>query len=254
MSLVRTEIANRVATVVLSDPDRRNALTLPMVTELVDAFEALEADPSVGAVVITGDGAAFCAGADLSHLSSSADAGPQSGLRSIYEGFLRVGRSTLPTLAAVNGAAVGAGMNLALACDVRLAGHRARFDTRFLQLGLHPGGGHTWMFRRIAGPQAVAAAVLFSEVLDGAEAERVGLVWRCVADDELLPAAQAMAERAASAPHELVTRTKATIADMATITDHDAAVDRELEPQVWSLEQPAFRERVAALQAKITGK
>jgi enoyl-CoA hydratase len=165
-----------------------------------------------------------------------------------------VSRSTLPTLAAVNGAAVGAGMNLALACDVRLAGHRARFDTRFLQLGLHPGGGHTWMFRRIAGPQAVAAAVLFGEVLDGAEAERVGLVWRCVADDELLAAAQTMAERAASAPHELVTRTKATIADMATITEHDAAVDRELEPQVWSLAQPAFRERVAALQAKITSK
>jgi enoyl-CoA hydratase len=254
MSLVRTEIANRVATVLLADPERRNALTLPMVTELVDALDALEADPSVGALVITGDGAAFCAGADLSHLSSSADEGPQAGLRSIYEGFLRVGRSTLPTIAAVNGAAVGAGMNLALACDVRLAGHRARFDTRFLQLGLHPGGGHTWMFRRIAGPQAVAAAVLFGEVLDGAEAERVGLVWRCVPDDELLGAARTMAERAAAAPHELVTRTKATIADMATIATHAEAVDRELEPQVWSLAQPAFRERVAALQAKITSK
>ena len=110
------------------------------------------------------------------------------------------------------------------------------------------------MFRRIAGPQAVAAAVLFGEVLDGAEAERVGLVWRCVADDELLPTAQAMAERAAAAPHELVGRIKATIADMADIADHDAAVDRELVPQVWSLEQPAFRERVAALQAKISSK
>jgi enoyl-CoA hydratase len=110
------------------------------------------------------------------------------------------------------------------------------------------------MFRRIAGPQAVAATVLFGEVLDGAEAERVGLVWRCVPDDELLASAQAMAERAASAPHELVTRTKATIADMATITTHDEAVDRELEPQVWSIEQPAFRERVAALQAKITSR
>ena len=254
MSLVRTEVRAGVATVTLADPDRRNALTLPMVTEMVDTFDALEADPAVGAAVVTGDGAAFCAGADLSHLSSSADAKPQSGLRSIYEGFLRVSRSTLPTIAAVNGAAVGAGMNLALACDVRLAGHRARFDTRFLQLGLHPGGGHTWMFRRIAGPQAVAAAVLFGEVLDGAEAERVGLVWRCVPDDALLPTAQAMAEHAASAPHELVTRTKATIADMATITTHEAAVDRELEPQVWSLDQPAFRERVAALQAKITSK
>jgi enoyl-CoA hydratase len=80
----------------------------------------------------------------------------------------------------------------------------------------------------------------------------VGLVWRCVPDDELLGAAQAMAERAAAAPHELVARTKASIAAMAMIDDHEAAVTRELEPQVWSLAQPAFRERVAALQAKIS--
>jgi enoyl-CoA hydratase len=254
MSLVRSEIEAGVATVTLADPDRRNALTLPMVNEIVDLFDALEADPAVGAVVVTGEPPAFCAGADLSHLSSSSDGSADTGLRSIYEGFLRLGRSPLPTIAAVNGAAVGAGMNLALVCDVRLAATRARFDTRFLQLGLHPGGGHTWMFRRIAGPQAVAAAVLFGEVLDGAEAERVGLVWRCVPDDELLGAAQEMAARAAAAPHELVARTKATIADMADIGDHPAAVDRELVPQVWSLEQPAFKERVAALQAKITSR
>ena len=254
MTLVRTDVHDGVATVALADPERRNALTLPMVTEIVDTFDELEADPAVGAVVVTGDGAAFCAGADLSHLSSSSGGGAEEGLRSIYEGFLRIGRSTLPTVAAVNGAAVGAGMNLALVCDVRLAGHRARFDTRFLQLGLHPGGGHTWMFRRVAGPQAVAATVLFGEVLDGPEAERVGLVWRCLPDDELLPAAQAMAAHAAAAPHELAARTKATIADMAAVADHEAAVDRELEPQVWSLGQPAFRERVAALQAKISKK
>jgi enoyl-CoA hydratase len=254
MSLVRTETADGVATVTLADPDRRNALTLPMVTEIVDLFDQLEADPSVGAVVVTGEPPAFCAGADLSHLSSSADRSPESGLRSIYEGFLRIGRSPLPTIAAVNGAAVGAGMNLALVCDVRLAGARARFDTRFLQLGLHPGGGHTWMFRRIAGPEAVAATVLFGEILDGAQAERVGLVWRCVGDEELLTEAHTMAARAAAAPSELVARTKATIADMASVDDHAAAVDRELIPQVWSLEQPAFKERVAALQAKITSK
>jgi enoyl-CoA hydratase len=254
MSLVRSEISAGVATVTLADPDRRNALTLPMVTEVMDLFDRLEADPAVGAVVVTGEPPAFCAGADLSHLSSSSEGGAEPGLRAIYEGFLRIGRSPLPTIAAVNGAAVGAGMNLALVCDVRLAAVRARFDTRFLQLGLHPGGGHTWMLRRIAGPQAVAAAVLFGEVLDGAEAERIGLVWRCVADDELLGAAQDMAARAAAAPHELVARTKATIADMAGIGDHGAAVDRELVPQVWSLGQPAFKERVAALQAKITSK
>ena len=85
------------------------------------------------------------------------------------------------------------------------------------------------MSQRIAGPQTAAATVLFGEVLDGAEAERVGLVWRCVPDDELLPAAQAMAERAASGPRELVRRIKATLADVATIDDHAAAVDRELD-------------------------
>jgi enoyl-CoA hydratase len=252
MPLIRTDITDGVATVTLTDPERRNALTLPMVGELVAALEQIQADPAVGALVVTGEAPAFCAGADLSHLSSSSEGGAEEGLRDIYEGFLAIGRCPLPTLAAVNGAAVGAGMNLALICDVRLAGQRARFDTRFMQLGLHPGGGHTWMSRRIAGPQGVAATVLFGEVLDGAEAERVGLVWRCVPDGELLAAAQEMAARAARAPRELVQRTKATIADMAEIAEHDAAVDRELVPQVWSLEQPAFKERVAALQAKIT--
>jgi len=254
MALVRTDVHDGVATVTLSDAERRNALTMPMVKEIVTSLDRLEDDPAVGAIVITGEAPAFCAGADLSHLSASSEGGAEQGLRDIYEGFLRIGRSPLPTLAAVNGAAVGAGMNLALVCDVRLAARRARFDTRFMQLGLAPGGGHTWMSQRIAGPQAVAATVLFGDVLDGAEAERVGLVWRCMPDDELLPAAQEMAARAAAAPHELVRRTKATIATVALLDDHGAAVDRELEPQVWSLEQPAFKERVAALQAKITKK
>src|SRR5205823_197881 len=112
----------------------------------------------------------------------------QPGLRSVYEGFLRVARSPLPTVAAVNGAAVGAGMNLALCCDVRIAGRSARFDTRFLKLGLHPGGGHTWMLQRAIGPQGAAAMVLFGDVLNGEAAEKCGLVWRCVDDDALLDA------------------------------------------------------------------
>jgi enoyl-CoA hydratase len=247
MSLVRCEVADGVAIVTLDDPERRNALNLDMVDEIVATFDKLEADDGVGAVIVTGAPPAFCAGADLSHLGGS----QREGLRSVYEGFLRVGRSPLPTLAAVNGAAVGAGMNLALVCDVRIAARRAKFDTRFLQLGLHPGGGHTWMFHRITGPQAVFATVVFGEILNGEEAERVGLVWKCVDDDQLLDVAREMAGRAASAPRELVIKTKASIRDMATIDNHDAAVDRELEPQLWSVAQPAFRERLAAMQAKI---
>jgi enoyl-CoA hydratase len=248
MALVRCEIAHRVAVITLDDPERRNALNLPMVQEIQATFDQLDADDDVGAVVITGAPPAFCAGADLSHLGMS----EREGLLRIYEGFLRVGRSPLPTIAAVNGAAVGAGMNLALVCDLRLAARRAKFDTRFLQLGLHPGGGHTWMFRRVAGPQAVFATVVFGEVLDGAEAERCGLVWRCVDDEALLPTAIEMAGRAAAGPPELVRRIKETINDMPDIAEHADAVERELEPQVWSMRQPAFKERLAAMQARIT--
>ena len=249
MSLVLSEVVDGVAIVTLNDPERRNALNLEMVDEIVATFDQLEADENVGAVIVTGAAPAFCAGADLGHLGGS----QRQGLRSVYEGFLRVGRSPLPTIAAVNGAAVGAGMNLALVCDVRLAARRAKFDTRFLQLGLHPGGGHTWMYRRITGPQAVFATVIFGEILNGEEAERIGLVWRCVDDDQLLDTAREMAGRAAAAPRELVIKTKASINDMADISEHDAAVDRELEPQLWSVAQPAFRERLAAMQAKIKG-
>ncbi|CAN5220974.1 enoyl-CoA hydratase [soil metagenome] len=247
MGLVGTEIDGRVAVVTLDDPERRNALTLGMVDEIVATFDRLEADTGVGAVVMTGAPPAFCAGANLSDLGASR----REGLLAIYEGFLRVGRSPLPTVAAVNGAAVGAGMNLALACDVRLAGRRAKFDTRFLELGLHPGGGHTWMFRRIAGPQATMAAVVFGEVLDGDDAERSGLAWRCVDDDALVETARRFAARAADGPPELVRRMKTTVAEMAEVTTSDEAVQRELEAQLWSLDQPEFAQRLAALQARI---
>ncbi|HEX7442699.1 MAG TPA: enoyl-CoA hydratase [Acidimicrobiales bacterium] len=248
MAYVHTEVADGVAVVTLDDPERRNALNAEMVDEIIATFDELEAG-AVAAVVITGRAPAFCAGADLSHLGGSR----RTGLRHIYEGFLRVGRSPLPTIAAVNGPAVGAGMNLALVCDVRLAAASARFDTRFLQLGIHPGGGHTWMLQRAVGPSAAAAMVLFGEVLSGAEAERVGLVWRCVEDAVLLDEATELATRAAAAPLELLLRTKATLADMTSIDDHGAAVERELETQLWSMDQPEFAERLAALQRRISG-
>jgi enoyl-CoA hydratase len=249
MAELRTEIRDRVAIVTLDAPARRNALTLGLVEEIGAGIDALEADPEVGAIVVTGAAPAFCAGADLTHLG----AGQRTGLKRIYEGFLRVGRSPLPTIAAVNGAAVGAGVNLALVCDVILAGESARFDTRFLDLGLHPGGGHTWMLQQRVGAQAAAAMVLFGRSLDGRQAERIGLAWSCVPDDDLLPLAVEMAGVAARAPRDLVVRLKQTLQDIAVLTDHDAAVERELEPQVWSINQPAFRDKLAALQQRISG-
>ena len=250
MALVLTDVGDGVGTLTLDNPDERNTLTAPMVAEIVAAMEALEGDPAVGAIVVTGTPPAFCAGANLGNLAEA----DGSSLGRIYEGFLRIARSPLPTIAAVNGAAVGAGMNLALGCDVRIAARRAKFDTRFLQIGIHPGGGHTWMLRRIAGPQAAMATVVFGDVLDGAEAERIGLAYRCVDDDALLTTAHEMAARAAAAPRELVEVTKRTIQDMAAVADHPAAVERELEPQLWSTRQPWFAEKVAALQARISKK
>ena len=250
MTLLIADVADGVATLTLNNPDERNSLSAPMVDEIVAAMDAFEADESVGAVVVTGTPPAFCAGANLGNLAEA----DGDSLGRIYEGFLRIARSPLPTIAAVNGAAVGAGMNLALGCDVRIAARRAKFDTRFMQLGLHPGGGHTWMLRRIAGPEIAMAAVVFGEVLDGEEAARVGLVFRCVADDELLAVASAMAGRAATAPRELIVATKRTIAAMATVADHPAAVAAELEPQLWSTRQPWFAERLAALQSRISSR
>jgi enoyl-CoA hydratase len=256
MTLVRTEVDGGVAVVTLADPDRRNAISPAMVAEIVAAFDLLDADPGVGAIVVTGEPPAFCAGADLSHLGRAGDAAPaggHEGLRAVYEGFLRVARSPLPTIAAVNGPAVGAGMNLALCCDLRLAGRSARFDTRFLQLGLHPGGGHTWLLDRAVGPQAAAAAVLFGEVLDGEAAARCGLVWRCVDDADLLPLARELAARAAAAPRPLVERVKASLAAARAIAGHDEAVDAELAQQAWSIGQPWFAARLAALRNRISG-
>jgi len=250
MSLVLLTVTDGVATLTLNNPDERNTLTAPMVAEIIAAMDTIEGDPSIGAIVVTGTAPAFCAGANLGNLATASG----NSLGTIYEGFLRIARSPLPTIAAVNGAAVGAGMNLALGCDVRIAARRAKFDTRFLQIGIHPGGGHTWMLRRIVGPQNAFATVVFGEVLDGAEAERIGLVWKCVDDDQLLIEAQKMAARAASVPRPLLESVKKTIQDMADVDTHPEAVERELVPQLWSTKQPWFAEKIAAMQAKITKK
>ncbi|TRZ79515.1 MAG: enoyl-CoA hydratase [Actinobacteria bacterium] len=247
MSLIILERSEGVATLTLNNPAERNTMTAEMVGDIKQAMDEIEADKTVGAIIVTGAAPAFCAGANLGNL---AEADGES-LSRIYEGFLRIARTPLPTIAAVNGAAVGAGMNLALCCDVRIAAHRAKFDTRFLQIGLHPGGGHTWMFQNIAGPQATMAAVVFGEILDGQEAQRVGLAYKCVPDDELISASRLMAVRAASVPRELAIITKRTIQEMANIATHSEAIAKELDPQVWTTRQPWFAERIAALQSRI---
>jgi enoyl-CoA hydratase len=242
---VHTEITDRVAVLTLSHPERRNALNIELSGKLVDAVRAAVADDGVGAIVITGEDPAFCAGGDLAEL---ARADPAT-LHTVYAGFLAIAQCPLPTIAAVNGAAVGAGLNLALACDLRLAGPRAKFDARFLSLGLHPGGGYTWMLQRLLGPQAAAALTLFGDVLDASEAARIGLVHRVA--EEVVPAAVELAGRAAAAPRDLVVATKATMRLTAGAMSHAEAVEIEVRAQAESVRSEQFQERLAALQAKI---
>lgn len=241
------ERRDRVAVLALSDPDRRNALTLPLVADIVAAFDMLEGDDAVGAVVITGDGAAFCSGADVSALAAMASEHASDDDRhrvtAVYRGFLRVLESNLPTVAAVNGPAVGAGFNLALACDVRMVGESARLDARFLRIGLHPGGGHLWLLERAVGPQAAAAITLFGNALSGDDAVRRGLAWSCHPDTELLDAAVAFAARAAEVPKPLMARTKHTLRASPWQPDFESAVATELEHQTWSFSQGWFGQR-----------
>ncbi len=254
MALIETEVRDRVGILTLNDPDKRNAITLAMNAEIAAVLDEWEADDDIGALVVTGAGKAFCAGADLGDLL--ADQGPE-GMKAIYEGFLRVAHTPLPTVAAVNGAAVGAGFNLVLACDIVVAAaDRARFDTRFLQIALHPGGGHTWRLRSIAGRQTTMAMVLFGEVVRAAQALDLGLVWKVVDDAALIDESVALAAVAAGQGKDLNARTKASILALDTVTDSDAAVEHELWPQLWSMEQGDFRALVERLRSNIssTGK
>jgi enoyl-CoA hydratase len=243
---VRLERVGGVGVVTIDLPERRNSLTVEMSAQLRGHVADCEGDDGVSAIVVTGAPPAFCAGADLTALGEARE----EGLRAIYAGFLAVANSTLPTIAAVNGAAVGAGLNLALACDVRLVGPKARFDARFLQLGLHPGGGMTWMTQRLVGPQTAAAMTLFGHVLDADAAVRTGLALDKA--DDVVAAAVEFAQPAVRAPRELVVSTKSTLRTTATYHRHDDAVETELVAQLASMDTPAFAELLAAMRARIS--
>ncbi len=253
MSLVSLDITDGVAVITLDDAERRNAVSLAMNAELEAALDEVE-HGDVGAVIVTGAPPAFCAGADLGELAAGADDPTGQALKGIYSGFLRVAHTPVPTIAAVNGAAVGAGMNMALACDVILAGRSARFDTRFLNIGIHPGGGHTWRLRNHTNQHVTAAMVLFGEILSGEQAAEHGLAWRCLDDDALLDTAREMAGRSARAPRELVRRTKATINTLDRVGDSEDAVEHEVHPQLWSMGQPEFQKLLGDLRSRIASK
>jgi len=168
-----------VATITLDAPDRRNALTRSMARELAAACAEVDADASVGAVVVQGAGGFFCAGGDRDTLTAAgrdpAEPEAYSGLGDVYRSFARVGELEPPTIAAIRGGAVGAGVNLAFATDLRIVAREAKIISGFLPIGLHPGGGHGVLLGRTGQREAAAAMALFGERIDGARAAELGL-------------------------------------------------------------------------------
>lgn len=237
---VLLSVDKHVALITVNDPDRRNAVTDEMSAQLRAAIQRAEGDPDVHAVVVTGAGKAFCAGADLSALGAGVGDPAEPRLLRLYDGFMAVSSCNLPTIAAVNGAAVGAGLNLALAADVR-----------FQKLGLHPGGGATWMLQRAVGPQVARAALLFGMCFDAESAVRHGLALM-VADDPVTAALE-LAAGPAAAPREVVLASKATMRATASpgsldLEQHELAKRLELGPQAKSVQSPEFAARLAAAQ------
>ncbi|MBX4338573.1 enoyl-CoA hydratase [Mycobacterium tuberculosis] len=246
---VLLSVDKHVALITVNDPDRRNAVTDEMSAQLRAAIQRAEGDPDVHAVVVTGAGKAFCAGADLSALGAGVGDPAEPRLLRLYDGFMAVSSCNLPTIAAVNGAAVGAGLNLA--ADVRIAGPAALFDARFQKLGLHPGGGATWMLQRAVGPQVARAALLFGMCFDAESAVRHGLALM-VADDPVTAALE-LAAGPAAAPREVVLASKATMRATASpgsldLEQHELAKRLELGPQAKSVQSPEFAARLAAAQ------
>jgi enoyl-CoA hydratase/carnithine racemase len=243
---VRVDRREGVAIVTLDHPADRNALSLTMTRAVAEAVHQVTADERVGAMVLSATGTVFSAGGSVDDLLE-----PRAPLREMYAGFVAVMECGLPTVAAVNGPALGAGMNLALACDVIVCSPSARFETRFLDVGLHPGGGHLWQLRRRLGRQGAAALSLFGESLDGEEAARRQLAWRCVPESQLLETAWQLAARAAGHDPSLVARTRQTLDDSAACGRASDAIDLELERQQWSMGRPEYVAALGRLRARL---
>jgi len=239
VSEISYRVTNGIAVVTLQAPERRNALSVQMARDLTSAAREAESDTAVGALVVTG-GAHFCAGADRDVLSGAgADPARDAAFRdleTIYEAFTTIGSIALPTVAAVRGAAVGAGLNLALAADLRVVSTAAKLVPGFAQIGIHPGGGHFTLLNRSVGREATAALGLFGDTIRGDRAVALGLAWAAVEDAEVEAHAVEIAARVAADPElarRLVLSFRRETAEGGL--PWDVAVELEKAPQLWSL-------------------
>jgi enoyl-CoA hydratase/carnithine racemase len=244
-----------IATLTLDRPEARNAYTTAMAEGVVEALDAADADPDVSALIVTGRGDAFSAGGDLKAMKerSGMFAGDATELRKNYmKGLQRVPRRfntfEKPVIAAINGPAIGAGLDLSLMCDIRIASQDAKFGSTFAKVGLIPGDGGAYLLARVVGFPKAVELILTARIIDADEAREMDLVNRVVPEDEVLDEARGMAERIASLPDKAVQAAKATLYqsvdnDLETslqltaamqgcvqsTEDHDRAVEELLE-------------------------
>lgn len=237
-----------VAVLTLDLPERRNMMDAAMTASWVRAVAVLRADPGVRCVVVTGEGTAFCSGGDTSWIGSGADAGVD-GLRArmhaFYSDWLQLRSLDVPTVAAVNGAAIGAGLALALACDLRVVAIDARLGVPFTALGMHPGMATTWSLPEVAGMQVARDLLLTGRLVDGEEAVRLGLALRAVPASEVLGDALATARTIASrAP--VATRLTTRALRAGGHADHESALAWEALAQAVTLATDDLQEGLAA--------
>lgn len=245
-----TSRSNGVATLTLSDPARLNALSVAVGEEFRSAVAEAAALPGLRAVVLTGAGKAFSAGGDLDFLRARLDTQPAANAREMlafYERFLSVRTLPVPVVAAINGAAVGAGLCLAMLCDVRVAHSQARMGLNFATLGIHPGLGSTHFLPRLVGPQAANRMLLTGELITAAEAVRIGLVAEAV--DDPLARASALADCIAAASPLAVRATLRTLRAQMDV-GLPQALEREADSQAHCYAEGDLREGLAAVIEK----
>lgn len=229
MSLVLTHVADGIATITLNRPEKLNALTRPLCDELIAALRATSTDRSVRAVVITGAGRAFCAGADLTMLGTDGDALVRGG----KEIALLIRATPQPVIAAVNGAAAGGGANLALACDYRVAADGATIGQVFAKLGLGPDWGGSFFLPRLVGTARALELLWSARMVPAAEAHSLGLFDRLVPADRLETEVRTLALAWASFPPLALRRAKEAIyksldATLPEMLDFEVAMQHEL--------------------------
>ena len=226
-SMVRVEVADAVATITLDRPDALNALTGPMLADLLAAFRRIARDRAVRVVVLTGAGRAFCAGQDLKE-RLALDALPLAVVvRERYNPIIAAMRALdLPIVGAINGVAAGAGASLAFACDVRLAAETASFALAFARIGLVPDSGATWFLPRLVGPARAAELALTGATLTAGEAERLGLVARVVPAETLAAEARDVASTLAALAPVALAQTKRAL-ERSWSLDLETALEEE---------------------------